>query len=137
MAYEPKTWQYGEVVTADDLNRIERGIAEAGGGLILKVSETVDSKMYFDHTWEEVDNAMKAGTPVNVLQKAEIGDSANKEAYTFFAPVISTHHITNGKTSPPTETFEAYIAYIPPSSDSVVPVPLKADSADGRLYTGA
>lgn len=34
MAYEPKTWQCGEVVSADALNHMEQGIAEAseGGG---------------------------------------------------------------------------------------------------------
>lgn len=32
MAYEPKEWACGDVVTADALNHIEQGIAEAGGG---------------------------------------------------------------------------------------------------------
>ena len=41
MAYEPKTWQCGEVVTADDLNRIERGIAEAGGGALIVEKSSV------------------------------------------------------------------------------------------------
>ena len=40
MAYEPKTWQCGEVVTANDLNRIERGIAEASGGGTLVIQPT-------------------------------------------------------------------------------------------------
>lgn len=37
MAYEPKTWACGDVVTADALNKIEQGIAEAssGGGTSL------------------------------------------------------------------------------------------------------
>ena len=29
MAYEPKTWECGDVVTADALNKIEQGIADA------------------------------------------------------------------------------------------------------------
>lgn len=32
MAYEPKTWACGDTITADDLNHIEQGVAEAGGG---------------------------------------------------------------------------------------------------------
>lgn len=32
MAYEPKTWVCGEKITADDLNHMEQGIANAGGG---------------------------------------------------------------------------------------------------------
>lgn len=35
MAYEPKTWECGDTITAEELNRMEQGIAEAsqsGGG---------------------------------------------------------------------------------------------------------
>lgn len=32
MAYTPKTWTCGEIITADDLNHIEQGIANSGGG---------------------------------------------------------------------------------------------------------
>lgn len=34
MAYEPKVWQCGDVVTADALNHIEQGIAESGGSTV-------------------------------------------------------------------------------------------------------
>lgn len=34
MTFEPKEWQCGEVITADDLNRIEQGVAEANSGSI-------------------------------------------------------------------------------------------------------
>ena len=33
MPYEPKTWTCGDTITADDLNNIEQGIANAGGGV--------------------------------------------------------------------------------------------------------
>lgn len=32
MAYEPKEWVCGDTITADDLNHIENGIADVGGG---------------------------------------------------------------------------------------------------------
>ena len=32
MAYTPKTWECGETITADALNHIEQGIAEASSG---------------------------------------------------------------------------------------------------------
>lgn len=46
MAYEPKTWECGEVVTAEALNNIEQGIADAssGGGVqpsFVKIMEDV------------------------------------------------------------------------------------------------
>lgn len=30
--YEPKNWKCGDTITADDLNHIEQGVANAGGG---------------------------------------------------------------------------------------------------------
>ena len=42
MAYEPKEWACGDVVTADDLNHMEQGIVDAsesgGGALIINVT---------------------------------------------------------------------------------------------------
>ena len=32
MAYTPKTWQCDDTITADELNRMEQGIAEASSG---------------------------------------------------------------------------------------------------------
>lgn len=34
MAYEPKTWECGETITADALNHLEQGVANAGGGVL-------------------------------------------------------------------------------------------------------
>lgn len=42
MAYEPKTWECGEVVTAEALNNMEQGIADASSGVdkeIVKIAE--------------------------------------------------------------------------------------------------
>ena len=35
MSYTPKTWNCGDTITAEDLNHIEQGIANAGGGVQL------------------------------------------------------------------------------------------------------
>lgn len=35
MNYEPKDWKYGDTITADELNRMEEGIASASGGGVL------------------------------------------------------------------------------------------------------
>lgn len=37
MSYTPKTWHTGDTVTATDLNNIENGIADAGGGGVASV----------------------------------------------------------------------------------------------------
>lgn len=43
MAYEPKTWVCGETITAEALNHMEQGIANAGGGGTAVYEMTVDS----------------------------------------------------------------------------------------------
>lgn len=40
MSYEPKEWACGDTITADDLNHIENGIAEAGGDAGYECTET-------------------------------------------------------------------------------------------------
>ena len=80
MAYTPKTWECGETITAEKLNHIEDGIADAssGGGttpLILEVVSTREATaeecedgggvVYtYNHTWQEVHDALLQGTMV-------------------------------------------------------------------------
>lgn len=81
MAYTPKTWQCDDTITADELNRMEQGIAEAsqsGGGtepLIVRFDhderveeggEAITLHVY-DKTWQEVHDALASGTPCYVL----------------------------------------------------------------------
>ena len=47
MAYEPKTWQCGEVVSADALNHIEQGIADGAKVLTITVeTENFNAQEY-------------------------------------------------------------------------------------------
>ena len=69
MAYTPKTWVCGEVITAEDMNHIEEGIAENCGScdspLLLTATLDEDSGIYtFDQTWKEVKDALVAGRRV-------------------------------------------------------------------------
>ena len=60
--YEPKNWKCGDTITADDLNHIEQGVANAGGGgqpLIVKMSKS-GSTTFLDHTWQEISDASMA-----------------------------------------------------------------------------
>lgn len=62
MSYTPTNWQSGDKVTAEKLNKIEQGIAGAGG--ILVVHETYDSTNdihTLDKTWNEIKNALSLG----------------------------------------------------------------------------
>ena len=85
MAYTPKTWECGETITADDLNHIEQGIAEAssGGGtapfLIFKAVSTETTTepcpdnengnihiitTTWNYSWQEIYDALNSETPV-------------------------------------------------------------------------
>ena len=33
MAYQPTNWQCGDTITAEKLNKLEQGVANAGGGV--------------------------------------------------------------------------------------------------------
>ena len=55
MAYEKQTWTCGDTITADKMNHMEEGIANAGSSA-LEVS--VGSNNTLDKTWQEIYDAM-------------------------------------------------------------------------------
>ena len=56
MSYTPTTWAAGDTVTAAKLNKLEQGVAAAGG--VLVVHETVsDITHTLDKTWQEIVDA--------------------------------------------------------------------------------
>ena len=68
MSYEKKTWQCGDTISAEELNRMENGIEEAQGGggstpLTVNVSLSEESEEFgtdilvLDKTWQEIANA--------------------------------------------------------------------------------
>ena len=64
MSYEPTTWKSGDTVTSAKLNKMEQGIANAGGGGVLIVHD-VDSTL--DKTWQEIHDAiLSVGAVVEV-----------------------------------------------------------------------
>lgn len=76
MSYVEQTWQTGDTVTAEKLNHMEAGIAEAGGGGRLIVTLTDDgTELIGDKTWQECYNVFSAGQPVIVVFPLEY-DSA-------------------------------------------------------------
>lgn len=59
MSYTKQTWATGDVITANKMNHMEDGIANAGGG-ILFVHETYDEETeiyWLDKTWKEIKDA--------------------------------------------------------------------------------
>ena len=65
MAYTPTTWTTGDTITATAMNKIENGIANAGGALICTVTNT-GSAYALDKTVQEIYDALESGTPAYV-----------------------------------------------------------------------
>ena len=77
MSYEPKTWECGDTITAEALNHLEQGVANAGGGGTepLIVHAVGDSSPYhLDKTYAEIHSALLAGTPLYFDLSQEMGD---------------------------------------------------------------
>ena len=56
MSYTPTNWQRGDKITSEKLNKIENGIAGAGGGVLLAVGDRQTATV--DKTWQEIVNSV-------------------------------------------------------------------------------
>ena len=63
MSYTPTSWNTGDTITASALNKIENGIANAGGAMIVTSSQ-VNGVHTMDKTVQEIYDALMSGTPV-------------------------------------------------------------------------
>ena len=54
MAYEPTTWKDGDLVTSAKLNKLEQGVANGGGILIIHCDYDTG---VLDKTWQEICDA--------------------------------------------------------------------------------
>lgn len=62
MSYEPTNWKSGDVVTSAKLNKLENGVAAAGGGGVLVVNVTEDgNNLVCDKTAAEMLTAVTNG----------------------------------------------------------------------------
>ena len=90
MSYTPTTWECGDVVTAEKLNKIEQGIADSGGGTSLApfvVNATYDSvnQTYIpDKTLAETLEAIEDGRTV-LFRDEEMGHMAYGSLLTYTA----------------------------------------------------
>ena len=74
MSYTPTTWTTGDTITATAMNKIENGIANAGGGfdLVIKMSTlTPESYSTFEvvsgDTAENLYDKLMDGTPLTIM----------------------------------------------------------------------
>ena len=92
MAYEPKTWSCDDTITADDLNHIEQGIANASGGgtasepLIVRIGPVEDDTKRLDKTFGEIKEAFNSGRPIYCA--SDYPDGVTTEYRPLFSIVI-------------------------------------------------
>lgn len=68
MAYTPTTWITGDTITATAMNKIENGIASAGGALICNATPS-GGECVLDKTVQEIYDALESGTPAYITYK--------------------------------------------------------------------
>ena len=85
MSYTPTSWSTGDTITAAAMNKIENGIANAGGALICS-STIVDGVYTLDKTAQEIYDALLAGTPAYI--KYQYGTPSDFTGILYLAPII-------------------------------------------------
>lgn len=68
MAYDPTNWKSGDVVTAAKLNKLEQGVANSGGVLVVGVNSETG---VLDKTWQEIHDAAATGCVLLVNDMGE------------------------------------------------------------------
>ena len=57
MSYTPTTWHGGDVLSAEAMNKIENGIANAGSGALVVQISSNGTENVMDKTWQEIYDA--------------------------------------------------------------------------------
>lgn len=70
MSYEPTEWKTGDVVTSAKLNKLEQGVADAGGILVLPAPDNTGA---LSETWQTIYDTASAGTLVFINYNVEVG----------------------------------------------------------------
>ena len=91
MAYTPTTWTTGDTVTATKMNKIENGIANAGGVLVCNTNWDGDVEEYvLDKTAQEIYDAILGGTPVYI--KYQYGTMSDYTGCLYLVPVVRIYN---------------------------------------------
>lgn len=87
MSYTPTNWQTGDTITAEKLNKMEQGIAGAGGCLVVNAmfnktkTEEIGYEFFFDcdKPMSEISAAYLAGQNIRVLLYSEWAKNDSEE----------------------------------------------------------
>lgn len=75
MSYTPTTWSTGDTITATALNKMENGIANAGGGYDALINVTYrDNPVLVSGTFSDVMAKVRQYLPVDIRLVSDYGD---------------------------------------------------------------
>lgn len=95
MSYTPTSWTTGDTITASALNKIEQGIADAGGGGAVIIT---DNGTALDKTYAEIYALVESGTPCYISYTAGKASGGLDETYTYkvvLFPVVLVYKYNN------------------------------------------
>ncbi len=93
MSYTPTEWETGQTITAEKLNKLEQGVADAGGGLVVTITDGVMNK-----TYNEIKQALQSGPVVCV---------AERDGALFYNNIVSSADGDNDRTPNILFTYDA------------------------------
>lgn len=95
MSYEPTNWKAGDVVTSAKLNKLEQGVADAGGGgCVVVATASYDSQtqsVTLDKTYNDIKTAVVQGKVVMVYS-----NMSTEEADFITCPNVDKVFVENG-----------------------------------------
>lgn len=71
MAYTPTEWKKGDVVTSEKLNKLEGGVAGAGGQLFVDITFAQDYSGTLSETFGTIKEAFLSGKQIWIRQTGE------------------------------------------------------------------
>lgn len=95
MPYTPTNWKTGDVVTSSKLNKLENGVADAGGSGWLVVGVTIDGLTF---TCNKTAGEILSASPLVLFYMSSEGNGAIEFLSTFTSESGYTFVTTGGKT---------------------------------------
>lgn len=81
MSYAKTTWETGDVITAEKLNNLERGVGIATGLIVSYTYDEQAETFYADKKFGEIRTVFESGSPVYFVSDTSTGENyINKKA---------------------------------------------------------
>ena len=128
MSYTPTEWKTGDIVTAEKLNKMEDGIENAGGTLIIEptITREGNTTTYSLHTsFNDIKNAFLSGR--NIVVQFIIPDSPGYDIYSIRPFVVEEINAVEG------DEYGIRFYFETPSGDTCSALPYVTEDPDSDI----